>query len=150
MAPKSRLVTLPSWLPQLCIDATHLGLLSICMLLKPPFLLVANLGILLHSSPFSKGLATIPVAAVAAGQISQLLAESTDCSACLLAAPFLCLLDTCSTSSQQPGGVEAEEETGGEVVDRDELEDAIEMNGNETVRFGGGGEVVDSEDWDLS
>ena len=108
------------------------------------------LGILLHLSPFTKGLATIPTAAVAAGQISQLLAESTDCSACLLAAPFLCLLDTCSASSQQPGGVEAEEETGGEVVDRDELEDAIEMNGSETVRFGGGGEVVDSEDWDLS
>ena len=117
--------------------------------------MVANLGILLHSSPFTKGLATIPTAAVSAGQISQLLAESTDCSACLLAAPFLCLLDTCSASSQQvapqqPGCVEAEEETGGEVVDRDELEDAIEMNGNETVRFGGGGEVVDSEDWDLS
>ena len=108
------------------------------------------LGILLHLSPFTKGLATIPTAAIAAGQISQLLAESTDCSACLLAAPFLCLLDTCSASSQQPGWVEAEEETGGEVADRDELEDAFEMNGNEAVRLGGGGEVVDSEDWDLS
>ena len=67
-----------------------------------------------------------------------------------MAAPFLCLLDTCSASSQQPDWVEAEEETGGDVVDRDELEDAIEMNDNEAVRFGGGGEVVDSEDWDLS
>ena len=112
--------------------------------------MVANLGILLLSSPFTKGLATIPTTAVAAGQISQLLAESTDCSACLMAAPFLCLLDTCSASSQQPDWVEAEEETGGDVVDRDELEDAIEMNDNEAVRFGGGGEVVDSEDWDLS
>ena len=114
------------------------------------------LGILLHSSPFTKGLATIPMAAVAAGQISQLLAESTDCSACLLAAPFLCLLDTCSASSQQvgpqqPGSVEAEEETGGDVVDRDELEEAFEMNHNEAVRLGGDkGEVADSENWDSS
>ena len=99
------------------------------------------------------------MAAVAAGQISQLLAESTDCSACLLAAPFLCLLDTCSASSQQvgpqqPGCVEAEEETGGDEVDRDELEEAFEMNQmnhNEAVRLGGDeGEVVDLENWDSS
>ena len=64
-------------------------------------------------------------------------------------APFLYLPGRCSASSQQV--VPQPEETGGEVVGRDELEDAIEMNHNEAVRLGGdGGEVVDSEDWDLS
>ena len=114
-------------------------------LLSHPSMLVANL--LGHSSfqslyPFTKGLATIPMAAVGAGQISQLLAESTDCSACLLAAPLLCLVNRCTASSQQVGpepGVEAEEETGGEVV---EMEDAVEMQDNEALGLGGDGGAV--------
>ena len=37
----------------------------------------------------------------AAGQISELLGESTDCSACLLAAPLLCLVRKCTSASSQ-------------------------------------------------
>ena len=37
----------------------------------------------------------------AAGQISEMLGESTDCSACLLAAPFLCLVRKCTSASSQ-------------------------------------------------
>ena len=62
------------------------------------------------------------------------------------------MLDTCSASSHQvvpePACVEVEEERGEEVVvDRDDLEEAIEM------RLGGDGgkeSCRDSENWDLS
>ena len=41
------------------------------------------------------------VSSSAAGQISEMLGESTDCSACLLAAPFLCLVRKCTSASSQ-------------------------------------------------
>ena len=103
-------------------------------------------------TPLPRDLLLSPTAADVGGQISQLLAESTDCSACLLAAPFLCMLDTCAASSHQvvpePACVEVEEERGEEVVvERDDLEEAFEM------RLGGDGGKVscrESENWDLS
>ena len=53
-------------------------------------------------------------------EIAELMAESTDCSACLLAAPLVYLATRCATSSQQvaPQPDRGSEEQIGEVSDR--------------------------------